>query len=230
MSKFCCITDLIRFMMKESEKRMKRSVHEDNFFIVHDDLLSMTAKVTITWTKENNYYHHWLLPMNGLQDWTPYSGSPVGNSPELIPLDNSLNRDILHNLHFNFVLSRFVLYEKKNEEEERNMRFSFSTPKEIARGFKRIWESKIKTPSSTRIIQDVDMSLKALEIVYRANGSAVEGLADRNGYRRKVVDEGKIISWGGARTKRKGRECKLTQKIFLHNDLLKLCLRKKKHH
>ena len=86
------------------------------------------------------------------------------------------------------------------------MRLSFSTPKEIVRGLKRIWESKMGTPSSARIIQDVDLELKALEIVYRANGAAVEGLADRNGHRRKVVGEGKSVSWGGARTKGKGRE------------------------
>ena len=46
------------------------------------------------------------------------------------------------------------------------MRFSFSTPKEIARGLKRIWDSKMGTPSLERIIQDVDLALKALEIVY----------------------------------------------------------------
>ena len=86
------------------------------------------------------------------------------------------------------------------------MRFSLSTPKEIARGLKRIWESKMGTPSSARIIQDVDLALKALEFVYRANGAAVEGLVDRNEHRRKVVGEGKIFSWGGARTKGKGRE------------------------
>ena len=54
MSKFCCITDLIRFMMKEAEKMMKRSVHEDDFFIVHDALVLMTAKETIKWMQENN--------------------------------------------------------------------------------------------------------------------------------------------------------------------------------
>ena len=74
------------------------------------------------------------------------------------------------------------------------MRFSFSTPKEIARGLKRIPESKMVTPSSARIIQDVDLALKALEIFYRANGAAVEGLADKNGHRRKVVGEGKSVS------------------------------------
>ena len=84
------------------------------------------------------------------------------------------------------------------------MRFSYSTPKEITRGVKRIWESKMGTPSSARIIQDVDLALKGLEIFYRANGAAVEGLDDRNGHSQKVVDEENIVSWGGARTKGKG--------------------------
>ena len=46
MSKFCCITDIIRFMMNEAEKLMKGSVHEDYFYIVHEDLVLMTAKET----------------------------------------------------------------------------------------------------------------------------------------------------------------------------------------
>ena len=73
------------------------------------------------------------------------------------------------------------------------------------------------------------MALKALEIVYRANGAAVEGLSDRNGHIHKVVGEGKSVSWGGARTKGKGRKCELTKKIYLHSDLLKLCLKKKRN-
>ena len=60
------------------------------------------------------------------------------------------------------------------------MRFSLSTPKEIARGLKRIRKLNTETHSSARIIKDVDMALKALEIVYRVNGDAFEGLTDRN--------------------------------------------------
>ena len=165
MSKFCCITDLIGFMMKEAENLMKWSVHEDNLFIVHDALVLMKAKETIQWIKENKYYHCWLLPINGLQDRTPYDRHPVGNSHKFMPLENSLNRDILHSLRFHCVLSRFVLDGEGTYEEERNMRFIFSTPREIARGMKRIWESKMGTPSLARIIEDVDLVLKALEIV-----------------------------------------------------------------
>ena len=43
-----------------------------------------------------------------------------------------------------------------------------------------------------------------------------------------VVGEVKSVSWGGARTKGKGRECELTKNMFLHSDLLKLCVKKKR--
>ena len=133
MSKFCCITDLIRFMMKEAENLIKGSVHEDDFFIVHDTLVLMTAKETIEWMKEKN----------------------------------------------------------------------------------RIWDSKMGTPTSARIIEDVDLALKAFKIVYLANGASVEGLADMNGPRRKVVGEEKSVSWGGARTKGKGARVRTHQKDVL---------------
>ena len=117
MSKFFCITDLIRFMMKESDKPMKESVHEDDFFIFHDALVLMTAKEKIKWMKEKKCFHRWLLPMNGLQDGTPYPGRPVVNSPEFMPLDNSLNRAILQSLCFHCVLSRFWIEGEGIDEE-----------------------------------------------------------------------------------------------------------------
>ena len=67
----------------------------------------MTAKEMINWMKEKGYLHIWLLPLNGLQDSTPYSGRPVGNSPKLMPLDNSLNRDILKSIAFSFCFESF---------------------------------------------------------------------------------------------------------------------------
>ena len=55
---------------------------------------------------------------------------------------------------------------------------------------------------------------KVLEIVYREHGVDVDG----------VLGERKSVSWGGARTKFEVCECKLTKTMFLHSDLLKLCL------
>ena len=91
------------------------------------------------------------------------------------------------------------------------MRFSLSTPKETTRGLKSIWESKMGTTSSERIIQYAYLALKALDIFYRKNRSAVEGLTDRNGHKRKVLGERKSVSSGVEQTKGKGRECELTK-------------------
>ena len=41
--------------MKEAENLMKGSVHEDDFFIVNDALVLMTAKETIQCMKEKNF-------------------------------------------------------------------------------------------------------------------------------------------------------------------------------
>ena len=162
MSTFFYITDLIQLMMNEAEKLMKGSVHEDNLFIVHAALVLIAAKEKITWMKDINYFHSLLLTMNGFQDGIPYAGRHVGNSPEFTPLDNSLNRYILHSFYFRCFLSLFVLDGEETNKEESNMCFSLSTPKEISRGLKRIWEPKMGTPYSARMIQDVDLALKAL--------------------------------------------------------------------
>ena len=79
--------------------------------------------------KYNNYLHRWFLPRNGFQDGKTYDGRPVGNSPGFMPLYNSLNRDILHSFHFHCVFSRCVLDGEGTDEKERNMCFSFSTPR-----------------------------------------------------------------------------------------------------
>ena len=105
---------------------------------MHDVLVLMEAKTTITRMRKNYNLHRWLLPFNGLQDGTPYAGRPIGNFLKFTPLDHSLNRYILHSLHFHCVLSRFVLKGKGNDEEGKQMIFSYATPREIASGIKRI--------------------------------------------------------------------------------------------
>ena len=46
------------------------------------------------------------------------------------------------------------------------------------------------TPSSDRIIEDVDQVLESFEIVFHTNGAAVEEPVDRNEHRLKEVSEG----------------------------------------
>ena len=49
-------------------------------------------------------------------------------------------------------------------------------------------------------------------------------LEDRN------VGNGERVSWGGANTKGKGGDCKLTKNMFFQNYLLQLCPEKPENH
>ena len=84
-------------------------MHEDNLSVVQDDLVLMKPKETINWMRNNGHLHIWFLPINGLQDGNPYVGRPVGNSPKFVPLDNSLNRDILQLLRMHIILSSYIV-------------------------------------------------------------------------------------------------------------------------
>ena len=53
------------------------------------------------------------------------------------------------------------------------------------------------TSFPARIIQDFDLVLKALGIIYNTNGATVEGLVDINGHIMQYVGERKRVIWGG---------------------------------
>ena len=109
MSKLCCISNPTSLLINEAKKLMKGSVHEDGFYIFNDGLVLLTEKETIDLMKHNSYLPIWLLPCNGLQVGAHYAGRTVCNSLKFIPLDNSINRDILHSLHIHSVLRCYIL-------------------------------------------------------------------------------------------------------------------------
>ena len=43
--------------------------------------------------KDKGYYERWLILQLGCNDNTIFANKPVGNSPEFMPLDMSLNND-----------------------------------------------------------------------------------------------------------------------------------------
>ena len=55
----------------------------------------MAEKDTVMWAEQHGYYECWLLPQWKInKDISTFKGCPVGNLPEFIPLDNSLDNDI----------------------------------------------------------------------------------------------------------------------------------------
>ena len=102
MPKTICITDYIEHLIRATDKVFEGTTHENDWLFFHDALSLMTAKDTVKWMKQQqfkgkSYYDRWILPCLGLhqdeEGLKRYHCSPVGNSPENIPMDETLNRD-----------------------------------------------------------------------------------------------------------------------------------------
>ena len=128
MQPYVCITDLVMHMVNATKKVMRGTKFEGRELFFHDALSLMTTKETVSWMKEKNIYKHWILPELGCNDIIGgkncYANCPVGNSPELMCLDNSLNKDVRE--HF----CRHVSCTQKLDRSDPR-RFSNATPKEI---------------------------------------------------------------------------------------------------
>jgi hypothetical protein len=189
-----CITDFVKHMMEETDRMMADTVHCEDWMVYHDALSLMTDNSCREWMKTQTirgktYYERWVLPENGLNDTAElklYKGRPVGNSPEMMPWDCSLNKDILDSMN------RHVLITKDLPEEDER-KFSLSTPARIDSCIRRLVfpSSAILTsgidigvPSAKRIAQDVlkCFGQNILDII-AAQGATVQGLGDRKGVR-----------------------------------------------
>ena len=92
-----CITHMVEHIVKESSKFFKETKYEETWCFYHDALSLMTGKETVKWMKEKDYYKYWLIPTNNLQwedDLKSYHGQPVGDCPELMTWDCSLNNGL----------------------------------------------------------------------------------------------------------------------------------------
>ena len=54
----------------------------------------MTSTECRSFMKINGILQHWILPQNNLNSGMTYANRPIGKSPEMIPMDSSLNKDL----------------------------------------------------------------------------------------------------------------------------------------
>ena len=99
LKSFQRISDLVEFMVEEGERVMANSAQEgDYFFITTHYLYSLRRNYGSIWKirvfNGKRVYDKWLKPMNNLNSGTTYHERCVENSPEFMPLDNSLIYDL----------------------------------------------------------------------------------------------------------------------------------------
>lgn len=217
---FRWVMELVEHIVVESKKFFTGTEHEDSWFFYHDALSIMTEKCTVLWMKEKDYYKHWILPQLGLNDDIgSYGGRPVGNSPEYMPWDASLNKDAHESVSRHCILSRATLKQQKKTYDVRQ--FSMATPTEGARAYHRILcPINGVAPSSKRIVQDIEGVFTAMGVVQANKGCYVHGLAERTGRRFITSDahQQKRREWGGKRKRKDWSQLHL--RTTMHPDLL----------
>ena len=205
MSHYCVITTMIIHMAIETSKMFEGTAHALDCMFSHDALSLLTAIETVQWMKDNRhtdgrtYYEMWLKPLHGLNAGTDFADRPTGNSPELMPLDASLNNDVhtcvdMHVAFTHHLKPGDLGYEK---------RFSRHTPAEQTSAYLRLLDPDLGleagTPLGHRVCQDIGKFIPALKAIRDHRGVTVPDLGTRKGHR-ALAAQGKAQR-GGKREK-----------------------------
>ena len=183
--------------MSTGRKFFEGTNFEDNWFFYHNVLSLMTEKNCIVWMKRKGYYKHWILPELGLNnDIGNFGGRPVRASPEFMPLDASLNKDVHKMVDNSCLLSSNTTKRLGNAKDERE--FSMANPTEISKSYPCVFDPVAGVaPSSKRIIQDIDGVFDAIKIVAGKKGVYMQGLAEKAG--RRYMKSKQKMGHGGKR-------------------------------
>ena len=146
--------------------------------------------------KEKGYYERWLTPVKELNAGTVYANRPTGDSPEMMPMDASLNMDVDN------VVARVVTHHLPDDDVRK---MTLSTPKKQTAVYLKVWDPKFTgdnegAASSVRIVQDTNKFFSSCRAIVKAMGAVVHGLASRGGHRADSARDG-IERRCGARVK-----------------------------
>jgi hypothetical protein len=173
---------------------MSGTKFQDNFYFYHDALSLMTAAETRNWMREQDYERYWLLPMKDVNIGTTYHNRPVGDSPEMMPLDCSLFNDLHESAHRHVSLTHLL-------EKDDRKKFSLATPQEISRAYCRLWTKggEEGSPTCQRIIQDCNKFVSSIKVINDAKGIMCAGVGNRRGHRRENANGMEKSNYGSAR-------------------------------
>ena len=136
---------------------------------------------------QQGYLKYWILPEQDVNEGTAYAKHPVGNSPEVIPLDTSLFNDLDEGIE------RYVIYTSHLDTNIPN-KFSLSTPARALSAFHCYWEG---CPTSEYIKQDINKLTYNMKTIVKHQECVVPGLG--NSGKRYNAKGSKSSNWGGKR-------------------------------
>ena len=189
-----CVTELIIHIDTTTKNAYKDTPYKDNYFWAHDALSQMCDDDAIEWMKEEGYYDRWITPEMKCNEFISvydeekkvqltsrrYKHRPVGNQPELMPLDASLNRDIDCSYDMHVLLTAHL-------DKEDPRKFRKDTPKHISKAILKLYDPITGVvPRPKRILEDCWRVVSSLKTIVEAGRKIVPGLVNRNGHRNKA--------------------------------------------
>ena len=188
-----CITEMIDHIFEESRKALG-----EDYLVYHDALSLMTGSSAVNYMKRKGYYKHWILPQldlmnDGTGELKSYANRPVGNSPEIMPLDCSLNAQLHRAVRQHIELTQ--IYTK---EEHKALKFSMATPIAGVSAYHRVWSIH---PTASNIKKDILKVFVSARTIFEKKGCIVPGLGNRPGRRHVSNGGGGHSNWGGRRTR-----------------------------
>ena len=161
-------------------------------------MTQLTDKKCKQWMIKEGIYDHWLIPVNGCNAGTIYFGRPVGNTPEVMPWDESLNKDVHDKVKEYASLSSHV--KKEDQPELWAKRFCTANQKQMLNSYMRVLHPDTGVcPTSERIVADFCRCWgENIDAIVKCRGTYVANLGSRNGHR---VLSG-VDSRGGHRVKK----------------------------
>jgi hypothetical protein len=169
---------MIDHIDNETKRVIKGTKNEGRGLWYHDALSLMMCKKSVQYMKEKGIFDSWLLPWDRLQEGTRYHESIPGDSPELMPLDETLNMDIHASACYHVAITSHL----PNNDPRK---YSFSPPKEISCAYLHLVDPATgSAPPSTRIVQDCEKWIRSLGKIREAGGKMVQGFG-QNGHRER---------------------------------------------
>ena len=94
IKRFISIDTLVKNIYDKTKKIFQGTVYKKNLFFYHDALNLMTSHSCKDFMIKSGIINDWILPENNLYEHTIYANRPIGNSPEVMPVDINLNKDL----------------------------------------------------------------------------------------------------------------------------------------
>ena len=169
----CDVTKIMDHIIEQGNILFADTPYRDTWYIYHDALSSWWSKGAQAYIETKGFRHRQIKSLDFTNTGTRYEDSLPGDTPEYMPLDSNLFSDSETMVRSNVVVTNKL---PRGHPDK----FDLTTPKSAWDAVCRTWRY---SPTSDRIVEDINRVFCAIEEVIKARGAAVDFKTLRHGRR-----------------------------------------------